>query len=189
MRATKVVRGVVLGAVMLVGTVFGASAALGVTAPMKGGVIQFWVTPSPTGNGGQVLITGVIGDYGKAQNVTAAGKPVSKKSSYKDLMLKKGTILINLRPYQKAQNNAKPAMYNKSTCSAYLIVSAPAPIVSGTPATNQNGRVQRECQSGERLPRGQRRRYSQVQLNGARSGARGNTKVRQVPQPGRAQRY
>jgi len=129
MRAMKVL----LGAVILGGVLFSATAALGASPPMMGGAIQLWVTPSPTGNGGQVLITGVIGDYGKGQNVTAAGKP-SKKSPYKDLMLKKGTILINLTKFQQAQNNANPTMYNKSNCSAYLTVSAPAAILSGTGA-------------------------------------------------------
>lgn len=130
MRAVKVL----IGAVMLGGVLFGANAALAANPPMMGGAIQVWVTLSPTGNGGQVLITGVIGDYGKAQNVTAAGKPISKKSVYKDLMLKNGSILINLTKYQKAQNNANPIMYNKSNCSAYVITSAPAPILSGTGA-------------------------------------------------------
>lgn len=70
MRAVKVW----LGAVVLGGVLFAANAALGASAPLMGGAIQFWVTPSQTGNGGQVLITGVIGDYGKARNATAAGK-------------------------------------------------------------------------------------------------------------------
>jgi hypothetical protein len=130
MRAVKIL----LGVVLLCGLLFGATAALGSSAPMMGGAVQFWVTPSPTGNGGQVLITGAIGDYGKAQNVTAAGKAAPKKSAYKDLMLKNGTILINLTKYMQAQNNANPTMYNKINCSAYLSVSAPATIVSGTGA-------------------------------------------------------
>lgn len=130
MRAMKVW----LGGVMLGGVLFAAHAALGASAPLMGGAIQFWVTPSQTGNGGHVLVTGVIGDYGKAQNATAAGKPISRKSPYKELVLKNGTILINLAKYDKAQNNANPTMYNKANCSAYLIVSAPAAIMSGTGA-------------------------------------------------------
>lgn len=130
MRAAKRV----LCAVVVGGVLFAANAALGAHAPVTGGAIQIWVTPSQTGNGGQVLITGVIADYGNARNVTATGKPAPKQSPYRDLLLKHGTILVNLAKYQKAENNADPAMYNKTDCSAYLAVSAPVSILSGTGA-------------------------------------------------------
>ena len=59
MRAVKVL----LGAAMLGGALFGASTALGASAPMMGGAVQVWVTPSLTGNGGgKVLITGALAD-------------------------------------------------------------------------------------------------------------------------------
>jgi hypothetical protein len=110
---------VLLSAALVVGVLFAAGAALGANAPiMAGGAVQLWVTPSPTGNGkgGRVLITGVIGDYGKARNATPAGKPTAKTSPYKDLLLKHGTILIDLTRYQKAENDANPTMYNKTNC-------------------------------------------------------------------------
>ena len=66
--------------------------------------------------------------------MNSSGKPISKKSSYKELILKKGTILISLAKINAALNNANPTIYNKSDCSAYLTVSAPAPILSGTGA-------------------------------------------------------
>jgi hypothetical protein len=40
-----------------------------------------WVTPSPKGSGGTIVITGAIGDYGKAFNASSAGKS-QKKGGY-----------------------------------------------------------------------------------------------------------
>jgi hypothetical protein len=40
-----------------------------------------WVTPRPKGSGGTIVITGAIGDYGKAFNASSAGKS-QKKGGY-----------------------------------------------------------------------------------------------------------
>lgn len=130
MRAVKVV----LGAVMLGAVLLGANTALGAGAAMKGGAIELWITPSPSGGDGHVLVTGVVGDYGKSENATAAGKLISHKSPYKELILKHGTILLNLTEYSQAENEAKPTMFNTSNCTSYLTVSAAAQIMSGTGA-------------------------------------------------------
>lgn len=123
-----------LGAVMLGGVLFGANAAFGASAPMMGGAIQVWVTPSLSGNGGgKVLVTGALADYGTGQNENAAGK-ADTKGTYKRLVLKHGTIFINLTKFATANRNANPTMYNKSDCSVVIDVSAPAAIVSGTGA-------------------------------------------------------
>jgi hypothetical protein len=130
MRGVKVF----VGAVMLGGVLFGATAAFGASAPMMGGAIQVWVTPSPSGNGGgKVMVTGALADYGTGQNENAAGK-ADTKGTYKRLLLKHGTVLINGTKFATANNNANPTMYNKSDCSAVVDVSAPAAIVSGTGA-------------------------------------------------------
>jgi hypothetical protein len=128
MRAVKVL----LGAVILGGVLLGANAAPGAGAPMTGGAIELWITPTTSGGTGHVLVTGVVGDYGKSENATAAGKLISNKSPYKDLILKHGTILINLTEYSNAENEAKPTMFNTANCSSYLTVSAAAQIMSGT---------------------------------------------------------
>jgi hypothetical protein len=127
----------VLGVVALGGVLFGATAAFGASAPMVGGVIQVWVTPSPnagSGSGGQVLMTGAIADFGKTQSVNASGKPIPTKSGYKELVLKRGTIIISLVKFNAALKNANPTMFNRSDCSGYFAISAPASILSGTGA-------------------------------------------------------
>jgi hypothetical protein len=123
-----------LGAVMVGGVLFAANTAVGASAPMTGGAVQVWVTPSPTGNGGgKVMVTGALADYGTGQTTNAAGK-ADTKGTYKRLLLKHGTIFINATKFVKANNNANPTMYNKSDCSAVIDFSAPVAIESGTGA-------------------------------------------------------
>ena len=101
---------------------------------MTGGAVQVWVTPSLTGNGGgKVMVTGALADYGTSQPANAAGK-ADMKGTYKRLLLKHGTVLLNTTKFDTANNDANPTMYNKSDCSAVIDVSAPAAIVSGTGA-------------------------------------------------------
>ena len=89
-----------------------------------GGSIQVWVTPSLTGNGGgKILITGAVGDYG----ITKKGKNSNQA------VLKKGTIIVNLKQFNAMGNSANPSI-NPSTCSGSFTYSAPVPIVSGTGA-------------------------------------------------------
>ncbi len=108
----------------------GTTAAFGKSP--SGGAVQVWVTPSPTGNGGKVLITGAVADYGTGQTVNSSGKP-DGNGNYKNLLLKKGTILVNSKKFNAAQNNANPPI-NKSNCSAVVKVSEPITFVSGTGA-------------------------------------------------------
>ena len=121
---------IALGLAVLGSLLFGAS-AFGATAP-AGGLIKVWVTLSGTGSG-PVVITGAIGDYGKTINVNSAGK-IEKKGNYSDLVLKKGTILLNTTQANAAFNNVNPADFNAATCSASLMATTSVPIVSGTKA-------------------------------------------------------
>jgi hypothetical protein len=137
--------------VLLGGLFFGGEAAFG--ASPSGGTIQVWVTPTNNGNGGgKVLITGVVGDYGKGQNVNSSGQP-SKNGSYTKLLLKKGTILVNTTQFNAAENNVNPPI-NNSNCSVTFSVSAPIPVVSGTGAyAGITGTVNMTGQFGAVLPK------------------------------------
>lgn len=105
------------------GLILGSAGASAQSSP-SGGTIQVWVTPSPTNNGGgKILITGAIGDYG----ITKKGKNSNQA------VLKKGTIIVNLKQFNAATNNANPTI-NQSNCSTSFVASAPVPIVSGTGA-------------------------------------------------------
>jgi hypothetical protein len=110
----------------------GAAATSGATA-RPGGVINVFVTPNGSGLSGKVLITGVIGDYGTTLKVSSAGKS-DKKGTDAELVLKKGTILVNLTQLKTALQHPPPTKVNTANCSATIIVGAPVSIVRGTKA-------------------------------------------------------
>jgi hypothetical protein len=105
---------------VLMGGLTLASAAASAQSSSSGGSIQVWLTPSLTGNGGKILITGAIADYGLTKG---------KKSG--QAVLKKGTIKVNLKQFNAATNAVNPTI-NPSNCSTSFTASAPVPIVSGT---------------------------------------------------------
>jgi hypothetical protein len=122
-----------LGVAVLGGLLFSGASAVGATPP-AGGTVNVWGTPSLTGKGGSFVLTGAIGDYGKGVKVNSAGKPDSK-GSYSELVMTKGTILVDRTQLQAAVNDAQPTDFNDVTCSASIVTSnVPLPIVSGTKA-------------------------------------------------------
>jgi hypothetical protein len=121
-----------LGVAVLGSLLFSGASAFGASAP-AGGTIKVFVTPTGNGSGGTIVITGAVGDYGKTFNANSAGKP-EKKGGYEQLVLKKGTILVNGTQFNAATNNASPTDLSAVTCSGTVVASAPAPIVSGTKA-------------------------------------------------------
>jgi hypothetical protein len=101
-------------------TIFGASAAFGSMAASTpaGGAVHVWGTPVPNG-GGPVVLTGAIADSGKSTNANSSGKPAKKgQGTYKLLILKKGTILLNTTQLGKElnNNNAQPTTFTTTTC-------------------------------------------------------------------------
>jgi hypothetical protein len=116
---------------LLGGSLFVSEAAFGASTPANG-AIKVFVLPTGSDNG-TIVITGVIGDYGKTVTANAAGKP-KKNGGYELLIMKKGNILVNSRQFNEATNNAQPTDFNATSCSGSILASAPAPIVSGTKA-------------------------------------------------------
>jgi hypothetical protein len=119
-----------LGVAVLVSLLFSGASAFG-ASPVPGGTIKLWAENG--GLGGTVVITGAIGDYGKAVKANSAGK-ADNKSTYTSLVLKKGTILINGSQLRAAVQSSQSADFSAVTCSGSEVVTAPVPIVSGTKA-------------------------------------------------------
>jgi hypothetical protein len=117
---TRFLKAAIACFVLMGGLTLASAAASAQTS--SGGSIQVWLTPSLTGKGGKILITGAIADSG-----------VTKGNKTGKAVLKKGTITVNLAQFQAAQNNANPQV-NQSNCSGFFTASAPVPIVSGTGA-------------------------------------------------------
>ncbi len=126
---------VLVAAVGLVGTAGPALAAS--TSTPTGGAIKVWVHPNHAGttttskHPGKVMITGAIGDYGLAVNVNATGKPQQKKSPYKLLKLKHGTILVDASALNSSVTKTKPTV-NSTNCSVSETATGGVSILKGT---------------------------------------------------------
>ena len=132
---------------------WGSSPTFGQGSPAtpNRGAIQVWL--QPTTNGGRVLVTGALGDYGTTQKVNAAGKP-SLTGQYSKLRLKKGTITLNIAQANAALN-AEKLPINASNCSAAVTGGPfPVPIVGGTGAyAGISGSLTLTAQTAVVLPR------------------------------------
>jgi hypothetical protein len=125
-----------------VGMLMASGATLASAAStQKGGAIKVWVTPSQgtttVKHPGKVLFTGAIGDHGLSVNANATGKPQKKKSSYKLLKLKHGSMLVNVKTLNTALTAAftKAAKtINPTNCSIAVSANGAVPILKGTGA-------------------------------------------------------
>ena len=121
-----------LASVLFLG--FGEAGA-GASTP-AGGSVNVYITPNTNGNGnggGIVVFTGAIGDYGTTTGHSDKdGKP-DKQGAYGNILLKKGTIRVDLAAFgAKAQSAGSQTPLNSAGCSQTISFSAPVTLVSGT---------------------------------------------------------
>lgn len=122
-------------AALLAAVTAGVAVAATITGPATAfAAINVLSTSSGLGGGGKVIITGGIGDHGTGYSANAAGKR-DANGSYQDLILSKGTILLNKTKLDAAINHAYGRLVvNSATCSTQVAASSALPIVSGTGA-------------------------------------------------------
>ena len=124
-----------LAAAMVAGVLGLLASATAAGAAPKAGPEKVWVTPSAAGTTvklpGKVLFTGSFSDYGKSITANAKGKPTNK-GSYALLILKKGTILVNVSQLGSMLKTSQPQTVNTTSCSANAHVAAPVTLVKGT---------------------------------------------------------
>ncbi|HTV10596.1 MAG TPA: hypothetical protein VME20_01935 [Acidimicrobiales bacterium] len=125
MRSSKIAAGVAA----LV-TTLALPAQFAGAATMTGGHVRVWATPSPAGNGGTVMITGAVADYGRTINTNKAGVPTSS-GYYAKLILHKGTFRVNAVAFNLKVNKSQPS-FDAASCSAWLSVSGPVTLFGGT---------------------------------------------------------
>jgi hypothetical protein len=113
-------------------SLYQAAATLGANAASSGRV-QVFITPTLNGRGGgPILITGAIGDHGKAIRVNASGQP-DPKGTFSQARLEYGSILFNTGPLRNAiQSGIERATPDPASCSLEGAATATIPIVSGT---------------------------------------------------------
>jgi len=106
-------------------------AATAATAAASGGKIRLFVTyQTPTKD--KALITGAIGDYGKAISETASGK-VDPNGNFEKVTLKRGGFVIDATALNKKLNHSKPQI-NKTTCSVVFGGTGSGVLEDGTGA-------------------------------------------------------
>jgi hypothetical protein len=130
MFAKKAISATAIMGSALLGISASASVATAQTAP-TGGAIRVWVTPtSVNGLVSTIVVTGAIGDYGKAISSNANGTP-DVNGNYVKIELHKGGFMVNSTALNKKSNGAQPVA-NATTCSGWLSVSDPVTLFDGT---------------------------------------------------------
>jgi hypothetical protein len=93
--------------------------------------IEVWVSPAHGNSAVQkIMITGAIGDFGKATSTTKSGKP-NPNGKYVHIVLQKGTFRVNAVALNNKLATMRPHV-NKSTCSAWGAGSGPVTLFDGT---------------------------------------------------------
>jgi len=118
-----------LGCVMMGSVLFGVSASYGAGMP-PGGPVAVFVTPSPDGIHGPIVITGAIGDHGQTTSMDKNGKP-DANGNYVRITLKRGTFEINSTALNAKIGKAQPT-FNKATCSYQFTGMGPVTLFNGT---------------------------------------------------------
>jgi hypothetical protein len=121
---SKFATAALVGSVLLGGTAaFAAS-----TGSPAGGSVRIFATPS-SGAVSQILITGAIGDYGKATSIDKSGK-TDPNGNYVRIALQKGGFEINSTVLNAKFNHAQPKV-NQATCSAWFTGSGHVTLFKG----------------------------------------------------------
>ncbi len=119
----------VLGCLMAGSALFAVSAASGAGMP-AGGPVSIFVTPSPDGIHGPIVITGAIGDHGQTTSIDKNGKP-DANGNFVRITLKKGTFEVNATALNAKTDHAQPTV-NKTTCTFEFTGTGPVTLFNGT---------------------------------------------------------
>jgi hypothetical protein len=108
-----------------------ATAAYAHVHTNESGVLQVWLTPRDSLNGSAVVVTGEVQDYGIAKTSISTSSKGSR-DQYLKLVLKDGSILLNIGLLEADEMHAIPSVYNQTTCSEVNKSSASVQILSGS---------------------------------------------------------
>jgi hypothetical protein len=104
-----------------------------VPAPGSGGVVHLTAYTDNDGPTSTVVVTGAVGDFGKAVRSAPSGAVSSGRSDDLELRLSSGTFRIDVEKLDTAFiASMKHLATNKVTCSGTATVAGAAPIVSGS---------------------------------------------------------
>jgi hypothetical protein len=110
----------------------GAGSVALASTPSSGPVRMYFTYQTPTKD--KVVVTGAIGDYGKAVSEDANGK-VDPNGNFEKLTLKQGGFTVDVTAFSKAiQKQFSKERINPSNCSLALTGNGPGTIETGTGA-------------------------------------------------------
>jgi hypothetical protein len=108
--------------------------------PPTAGAVRLTDYTDNDGPTSTVILTGAIGDYGKAQSVNPDGTVNPEHNSQLNLMLTRGSFRLSIADLHKkfvsAMSQFPP---NKVTCSGTVTVGAATPIVAGSGTGSYKG--------------------------------------------------
>lgn len=115
-----------------------AATSAGSTGTTKG-TLHVWVTPGK-GATDMIVLTGAIGDYGKAISVTKSGK-VDKNGAYVHVKLQNGSFYVNAKKFNNEASATKPHN-DLTTCSSWATLTGPVTLYDGSGAyANISGKL------------------------------------------------
>ncbi len=128
---------IVVGAAGVMGLAGIVLPAVAAGASPQSGPEKVWVKPSPSGTTvrrpGKAMFTGSFADYGRSVTANASGK-AAKRGTYVLLILKQGSVLVDISQFNAAFKSFTPQTLNQTNCSGSGHLSAPATVVKGTKA-------------------------------------------------------
>jgi hypothetical protein len=123
---------ITLGTASLFGWVAAQAVSAAPAAPASpaGGAVHVFVDVDTQSATSPILLTGAIGDFGKATVTDKNGKP-DDDGNYVHVALKKGTFLVNETQLNKNFDGAKPTV-DQATCSLSVAATGPVTLSDGT---------------------------------------------------------
>jgi hypothetical protein len=150
---STLIAGSVAGTVVLAGSMTGvaANATNAATSTTHSGKVQVWVTPGK-GAVDRILITGAIGDYGKAVSHTKSGR-VTSHGNFVTVKLQHGKFEVDATKLGRRGSQTQPTI-DRASCSLYVEFSGPVTLSGGTGAyAGITGKVRMRLAYAELGPR------------------------------------
>lgn len=113
----------------LVPTTVSASPSATASPSAKSGIVYVWVTPG-SGATSPIVLTGAIGDHGRAVSMDKNGK-VDPNGGYVRVILQRGGFIVNSVALDQKSNAAKPRL-DPATCSFQLAVTGNVTLSGGS---------------------------------------------------------
>jgi hypothetical protein len=123
-----------------VATTSNAEATTSTMATTSAGKTHLTAYTNDDGPSSTVVLSGAVGDYGKAQSVNPDGSVNNKHDSQLNLVLSRGSFRLSIAGLDKKLVAAMARLrIDTTTCSGNASVSSPAPVIAGSGTGSYQG--------------------------------------------------